>query len=93
MFTWLGFHFGPQEIDLSGKTGPGGDGDGGDRDLSDGGGDGTVERARAGGSADDVGRGEDGAKGRRDGQIGGDLVQNASELGGIAEVEAVEFVG
>lgn len=52
-----------------------------------------MERAGARGSGDDVGRGEDGAEGRRDGQIGGDLVQNASELGGIAEVEAVKFVG
>lgn len=89
--TWLRFEFGPQEINLCGKTSPGGDGDGGDSDLSDGGGDGAVERARAGGG-DEVGRGEDGAEGGRDGRVGANLIQDASEFGGIAEAETVEVV-
>lgn len=86
--TWLRFEFGPQEINLGGKTSPGGDGDGGDSDLSDGGGDGAVERARAGSRGDEVGRGEDGA----DGRVWGNLIQDASEFGGIAEAETVEVV-
>lgn len=93
--TWLRFEFGPQEINLRGKASPGGDGDGGDSDLSDGGGDGAVERARAGGGgggSDEVGRGEDGAEGGGDGRVGGNLIQDASEFGGIAEAETVEVV-
>lgn len=92
--AWLRFEFGPQEINLGGKTSPGGDGDGGDCDLSDGGGDGTVESARAGGGGggDEVGRGEYGAEGGGDGRVGGNLIQDASEFGGIAEAEAVEAV-
>lgn len=80
----------PQEIDFGGKAGTGGDGDGGDGNLSDGGGDGSVERGGAGGGGGDgVGGGEDGAEGGGDGEFWGDyLVEEATEPGGAAAVES-----
>ena len=66
--TWLVMviQFRPQEVDLSGKTSAGGNGNGGDGNVSESRGDGAVEGGGAGGCSggDDVGGGDDGAERR-----------------------------
>lgn len=79
--TWLVLEFGPEEIDLGGKTSTGSNGDGGDSNLGDGGGDSAVKGARGGSGSggDDVGGGEEGR--RDDGEFGGNLAEeDTSEL-------------
>ena len=90
--TWLVVELGPQEIDFSRKTSAGGDGEGGDGDLSDCGGDGAVEGGGAcgGGCGCDgvgVGGGENGAQRRRHREFRRNLVENAAELAGAPEAD------